>query len=120
MIDFVQQRATYFVAKLACSPAPAQVAWDEDLWPEPLVFRPERFEGEATVDPFSSVPFSAGARSCIGKRFTMLEAKLILAMMMQRYEPHSPPAEVENVEAITVRAKDGMVLSFRPRQQATA
>eukprot|EP01047_Picozoa_sp_COSAG01_P011826 COSAG01_NODE_521_length_15963_cov_76.378530_18_plen_99_part_00 len=68
------------------------------------------------VDPFSSVPFSAGARSCIGKRFTMLEAKVMLAMIVQRYEPHSPPSEVENLESITVRPKDGMPLSFRPRK----
>lgn len=90
------------------------LALDPTLWPDPLKFKPERFL-QSTVEPFHSVPFSAGARSCIGKRFSLLEAKVIIAMVLQRFEPHSPPKDVVAVEAITMRPKNGMRLCFRPR-----
>lgn len=95
------------------------LAHDANLWPEPLRFHPERFL-QPGVEPFHSVPFSAGARSCIGKRFSLLEAKVILAMILQRFEPHSPPKDVVGVEAITMRPKHGMLLSFRPRKISSA
>jgi len=91
------------------------LAQDPDLWPEPLKFDPTRFL-QPGVEPFHSVPFSAGARSCIGKRFSLLEAKVILSMILQRFEPHSPPKHVLPVEAITMRPKNGMTMCFRLRK----
>eukprot|EP01048_Picozoa_sp_COSAG05_P003021 COSAG05_NODE_134_length_17060_cov_9.767761_3_plen_189_part_00 len=65
---------------------------------------------------FDSVPFSAGARSCIGKRFSLLEAKTILVLILLRFEPHGPSAKAdESVEAVTCRPKHGMPLLFRLR-----
>jgi len=51
----------------------------------PLEFRPERFEAEAakTMKPGAYVPFGAGTRVCIGKRFALMEATLILATLAQ-------------------------------------
>ena len=55
-------------------------------WHErPLEFRPERFEPEAAkaMKPGSYAPFGAGTRACIGKRFALMEATLILATLAQ-------------------------------------
>ena len=35
-------------------------------WPDPTEFRPSRFLGDYNKDAF--IPFSAGARGCIGRR----------------------------------------------------
>lgn len=49
--------ATYFMGR------------DSKIYPDPLVFNPNRFNVETNYEksnPFSYVPFSAGPRNCIG------------------------------------------------------
>jgi len=44
-----------------------------EYWgPDSGDFRPSRFE-QPLKHPFQYVPFSAGARSCIGQRFAQME-----------------------------------------------
>mmetsp|Transcript_34164 Transcript_34164/g.72789 ORF Transcript_34164/g.72789 Transcript_34164/m.72789 type:complete len:490 (-) Transcript_34164:55-1524(-) len=62
---------------------------DPDLWEKPDDFIPERFLGEDGRKRISSsgfLPFSKGARDCIGKYFALLEAKLALATLICRYD----------------------------------
>ena len=62
---------------------------DPDLWEKPNDFIPERFLGEDGRKRISSsgfLPFSKGARDCIGKYFALLEAKLALATLICRYD----------------------------------
>lgn len=60
----------------------------EDIWPEPLAFKPDRFshEAEAARPRGAYLPFGAGPRVCIGASFAMLEAQLILAQIAQRFD----------------------------------
>jgi cytochrome P450 len=60
---------------------------DPRFFPEPEVFRPERFTKEAVLarTPLSYLPFGGGPRACIGKTFAMMEARLILATLAQRH-----------------------------------
>src|SRR5919199_3768480 len=55
-----------------------------ELYPDPLKFRPERW---TRIDPsvYEYMPFGAGPRMCIGASFAMMEIKLVLAMLLQRY-----------------------------------
>ncbi|MDQ2805858.1 MAG: cytochrome P450 [Chloroflexota bacterium] len=58
-----------------------------DAFPEPLAFRPERFDpaAAAKIAPYAYIPFAAGPRSCIGAPFAMLEIRTVLAMILQRF-----------------------------------
>lgn len=63
---------------------------DPEIWGDDVhLFKPERFsEGvaKATKDNIAAfIPFGLGARSCLGLNFALIEAKIALAMILQRY-----------------------------------
>jgi cytochrome P450 len=80
-----------------------------EYWSEPERFRPERFaEGEPRAD-FAYFPFGAGPRTCIGMPFAMLEARLLLATILQRFTPRlAPGAQVVPEPLITLRPRGGL------------
>eukprot|EP00794_Sanderia_malayensis_P000606 gene606-1268_t len=60
---------------------------DEQYWPEPETFRPERFlpENKDSIHPFTYLPFGDGPRNCIGMRLAWMEMKSVLVRMLQKY-----------------------------------
>jgi cytochrome P450 len=57
------------------------------FWPNPESFEPERFSPDSAEERprFAYFPFGGGQRSCMGVEFAMMEARLVLAMVAQRY-----------------------------------
>ncbi|KAF8386047.1 cyp-43A1, partial [Pristionchus pacificus] len=58
--------------------------YDPSLWTDPLQFRPERFSDSSSL----FIPFGLGPRQCIGMRFALLEIKLAIVRLLQRYRIH--------------------------------
>lgn len=49
----------------------------EDIYPEPLEFRPERWEG-TKPGTYTWIPFGGGVRRCIGASFAMAEMEIVM------------------------------------------
>jgi cytochrome P450 len=88
-----------------------------EFWPNPEGFDPERFSPEqVAARPRSAYfPFAAGPRQCIGNSFALMEAQLILAMVVQRYQLDLVPGHpVETEPLITLNARHGILAAVRP------
>ncbi|MDH5368619.1 MAG: cytochrome P450 [Gammaproteobacteria bacterium] len=57
-------------------------------WDQPDSFKPERFTPEAVKQrhKFSFIPFSAGARRCIGDYFSIIEMQIHLGTMARKFK----------------------------------
>ncbi|CAG2106972.1 unnamed protein product, partial [Medioppia subpectinata] len=67
---------------------------NQDYYPQPFTFNPDRFmpENKHLLIPYTYLPFGAGPRNCIGMRFGLLELKLVLTKMCQRFQINRLPA----------------------------
>lgn len=80
------------------------VSYDENIFPEPNTFLPQRWlrgaEEKSKQHPFGSVPFGFGIRACLGRRVAELEMYLLLSRLIKHYEVRPDPAGT-TVEPIT-------------------
>ncbi|KAK2011851.1 cytochrome P450 [Colletotrichum eremochloae] len=79
---------------------------DETIYPDPDVFKPERWMDPAErkrMEPYF-IPFSAGARGCIGRNISYLEQMVITATIVHRYNFAllTPDFESERFEAFNM------------------
>lgn len=84
----------------------------------PEEFCPERWEPAraSQIPKFAYFPFGAGPRTCIGAQFAMMEAKMILATVAQRYELDLEPGQEVRVDAaLTLRPANGLPMRLRRR-----
>lgn len=92
-------------------------------WKDPHEFRPERFSPEESKGrPSTSwIPFGGGARLCIGNLFSLLEQKIFLSLLLQRYTLEIPEgiSEYQYQSYTTVIVPDSkMKIVLKPRQHS--
>ncbi len=87
-------------------------------WTNPDAFDPERFGPQRSKAPLRGtyLPFSLGARACIGAAFAMQEAALILSQLLLHFDFASIPEHRPRVVGrLTVRSDKGIRVLLKRR-----
>jgi cytochrome P450 len=93
---------------------------DPRVFPEPREYRLERWLGEAERQRprLSYMPFGGGRRACIGQGFALLNAAVLGAMMIQRYEfDRASTGPIALEPTVTLRPLTGVPMIARRRPQ---
>lgn len=88
-----------------------------DLYPQPDTFLPARWR---TINPraYEYIPFSAGPRMCPGAAIAMLQMKLVLPILLQRYRLMLPPAAtVDRSGPMLLAPKHGLPMRVYPQDR---
>ncbi len=94
---------------------------DPAAWPEPDRFDIDRFLPEVAAArqeryPHAYKPFGNGARACIGRQFALIEAKLALALVLQRFALEDAYDYKLNVkQALTIKPEGFRIRARRRR-----
>lgn len=93
---------------------------DARWFTDPEEFRPERWapaEGtEAEEIPeYAWFPFGGGPRVCLGTRFAMVEAVLVLAVLARRFRLDLDPEEIRPAPSLTLQPDREVLATVRTR-----
>ncbi|XP_072284146.1 cholesterol 24-hydroxylase-like [Pyxicephalus adspersus] len=93
----------------------------EQYFPDPFIFNPDRFHHDAPKPSYSYFPFSLGPRSCIGQVFSQMEAKVVMAKLVQRFQFELVEGQSFRIlDTGTLRPLDGVICRLRPRTNQKA
>ncbi|KAI9495417.1 cytochrome P450 [Zychaea mexicana] len=94
------------------------------VWKNPDVFDPERFAPGGEAEELNTrglpwVPFSSGSRQCIGMNFSMVELRILLPMLLRKFEWSVPETSIHKdklvIEGLGVVRPKNLMLSFKKR-----
>lgn len=92
-----------------------------DVYPNPHQFNPDNFlpERSANRHYYAFVPFSAGPRSCVGRKYAMLKLKIILSTILRNFRVHSDLKESDfKLQAdIILKRAEGFKVRLEPRKK---
>jgi cytochrome P450 len=85
-----------------------------EVFPDPYRFKPERWLS-AHYSSYEFMPFSAGPRYCIGASLSMLQLKIALSILVQRFSfSLKAAAQVDCIGLNAIRPKHGLPMILHP------
>jgi cytochrome P450 len=89
-----------------------------DLWDHPNRFDPKRFlpENKKRLHRFQYLPFGLGHRVCIGQRFAMQEAAIIMAVLFKHYRFILAGNHPWPLMRITTKPEKPLMMKVEPRR----
>lgn len=94
---------------------------DENYWPHPNRFDPERFndENRKNIRAGIYIPFGNGQRACIASRFALMVAKTFFFHLIRKLRivkcDKTPDPIVLKANSINMHANNGFWIRFEPR-----
>jgi cytochrome P450 len=93
---------------------PFTIHRDPRWFADPDRFDPERFLQPPTWPSHAYLPFGSGPRICIGQNFALVEACVVAATILNRWEPVAVPHVPEPDPKFSLRPKGGLSMTWRP------
>ncbi|XP_071558603.1 cytochrome P450 4g15-like [Temnothorax nylanderi] len=95
----------------------------EKYYPNPTVFDPDNFLPERMQQRhyYAYIPFSAGPRSCVGRKYAMLKLKVLLSTILRNYRiiSDTPDKDFQLRADIILKRHDGFKIKVEPRKPAS-
>lgn len=93
------------------------VHFNEDYWPDPYAFNPDRFNKENYTPRQRKAffPFGWGERLCIGNLMAKMEIVTFLYALISKYRIVSAPEPIEMMEKFTTQPKNPLNVTFHKR-----
>merc|ERR1712032_148498 len=98
---------------------------DPTIWRNPESYQPARFcNPSPPPKPYTFIPFIDGPRNCLGQHLALLESKMVLSLLFQRYEFGVPGEEKNGSQVggdprhlfmVPIIPRDGVNLTVRRR-----
>jgi cytochrome P450 len=89
---------------------------DHNTWEDAERFDPSRFAPGVRHRPYTFIPFGGGPRNCIGAAFAQVEAKAVLARLLQYYHFTLLQPNVRLYMGATLEPRPGVFVKVTPRQ----
>ncbi|XP_050528838.1 cytochrome P450 4g15-like isoform X2 [Daktulosphaira vitifoliae] len=100
--------------------SPFKLHRNPDVFPNPEMFNPDNFlpEKSAARHYYSYIPFSAGPRSCVGRKYAMLKLKILLSTIIRNFKIHStvPEKKWKLQGDVILKRSDGFKITLEPRK----
>ncbi|XP_018331831.1 cytochrome P450 4g15 [Agrilus planipennis] len=91
-----------------------------DIYPNPDKFDPDNFLPERTANRhyYAFIPFSAGPRSCVGRKYAMLKLKILLSTILRNFKIKSDIGEKDfQLQGdIILKRAEGFKIRLEPRK----
>lgn len=90
-----------------------QIHYSSHYFEKPHQFNPQRFLDTPHNDAF--IPFSLGAKSCIGERLAYLEASIVLHTFCKKFIINPINYSIQKTQLITLHPQENQLITFSKR-----
>ncbi|XP_012268240.2 cytochrome P450 4g15-like [Athalia rosae] len=101
---------------------PLKVHRQDEIYPNSNEFNPDNFlpENMQHRHYYAFIPFSAGPRSCVGRKYAMLKLKVLLSTLLRNYKilADTPESDYRLQADIILKRADGFNIRIEPRLTA--
>jgi len=90
---------------------------DPKYWEDPEKFDPDRWlpENKHKINQYAYLPFGVGPRMCIGSKFSLMETKVVVALLYQRFKFAYTEEKEPVVKGNGLYRPEGLVLQVQRR-----